>query len=75
MAIGVGGRRGGDVGAGETLFHLVDGGPCQVRALLWWRGCSRCEPSDPCGVGSVVGGEAARGHRSCGAESRGAASP
>ena len=75
MAIGVGGRRGGDVGAGETLFHLVEGGPCQVCALLRGEGGPDGRPVVQVGWGAAVGGKRCPWHRSCGAESRSAASP
>ena len=72
MAIGVGGRRGSDVGTGEALFHLVDGGPCQIRALPCGEGAPDVRPVVQVGWGTSVGGKGGPWHRSCGAESRGA---
>ena len=75
VAIGVGGRRGGDVGAGKTLFHLVEGGPCEVCALLRGESGPDGRPVVQVGWGGAVGGKSCPWYRSCGAESRGAASP
>ena len=60
------------MGAGEALFHLVDGGPCQIRALLRGEGVPDVRPVVQVGWGAAVGGKGGPWHRSCGAESRGA---
>ena len=76
MTIGVCGRRVFRyLGTGESLFHLVEGGPCHVCTLLSGEGVPDGRPVFQVGWGAAVDGEGGPWHRSFGAEPGGAARP
>ena len=77
MAIRVGGRRGLGryPGAGQPLFHLVEGDLSHVRALLRVEGFPDGRPVLQVGWGAAFGGKGGPWQRICEAEPRGAARP